>query len=88
LPASAARFPARCLLNGKPIDLTGNADPAALRQRGLAHVPEDRHHVGLVLKFEESENAILGYHNDPLSAKARCSTSMRSAADAKDKIAL
>jgi general nucleoside transport system ATP-binding protein len=25
-------------------------------------VPEDRHHMGLVLPFEESENAILGYH--------------------------
>src|SRR5688500_12212856 len=53
------------LLNESSIDVTGHADPAALRRRGLAHVPEDRHHVGLVLKFEESENAILGYHNDP-----------------------
>ncbi|MFC0804369.1 ABC transporter ATP-binding protein [Ensifer sp. P24N7] len=53
------------LLNGKPVDVTGNADPAKLRDRGLAHVPEDRHHVGLVLKFEECENAILGYHHDP-----------------------
>ncbi len=52
-------------LNGEAIDVTGQADPAELRQRGLAHVPEDRHHVGLVLKFEESENAILGYHDDP-----------------------
>jgi len=52
------------MLNGQPVDVTGHADPAALRTRGLAHVPEDRHHVGLVLKFEESENAILGYHHD------------------------
>ena len=52
-------------LDGKPIDVSGAADPAELRRRGLAHVPEDRHHVGLVLQFEESENAILGYHNDP-----------------------
>ncbi|MFB2552624.1 ABC transporter ATP-binding protein [Ensifer soli] len=51
-------------LAGTPVDVTGAADPAELRRRGLAHVPEDRHHVGLVLKFEESENAILGYHND------------------------
>jgi len=51
-------------LNGTPIDMTGNADPRDLRDRGLAHVPEDRHHVGLVLKFEESENSILGYHHD------------------------
>jgi general nucleoside transport system ATP-binding protein len=37
------------LLNGKPIDVTGTADPGDLRDRGLAHVPEDRHYVGLVL---------------------------------------
>jgi simple sugar transport system ATP-binding protein len=43
----------------------GRADPAQLRHRGVAHVPEDRHHMGLVLKFEEYENAILGYHDDP-----------------------
>lgn len=51
-------------LDGKPIDLTGLADPSELRRRGLAHVPEDRHHVGLVLPFEEYENSILGYHDD------------------------
>ena len=28
-------------------------------------MPEDRHHVGLVLPFEESENSILGYHDKP-----------------------
>jgi ABC-type uncharacterized transport system ATPase subunit len=53
------------LLDGKPIDVTGIADPGELRDRGLAHVPEDRHHVGLVLAFEENENSILGYHDDP-----------------------
>ncbi|MEO9339481.1 ABC transporter ATP-binding protein [Mesorhizobium sp. SB112] len=53
------------LLDEKPIDVTGVADPGELRDRGLAHVPEDRHHVGLVLAFEESENAILGYHDKP-----------------------
>jgi simple sugar transport system ATP-binding protein len=52
-------------LNGVDIAVTGRGDPAALRQRGLAHVPEDRQYTGLVLKFDESENSILGYHNDP-----------------------
>ena len=52
-------------MSRSPIDVTGTADPAELRKRGLAHVPEDRHHVGLVLPFEENENAILGYHDDP-----------------------
>ncbi|MET0169212.1 MAG: ABC transporter ATP-binding protein, partial [Aliihoeflea sp.] len=50
-------------LDGKPIDVTGTADPGELRDRGLAHVPEDRHYVGLVLPFEEYENSILGYHD-------------------------
>jgi simple sugar transport system ATP-binding protein len=50
-------------LDGEPIKVTGHADPGALRERGLAHVPEDRHHVGLVLAFEENENSILGYHD-------------------------
>jgi simple sugar transport system ATP-binding protein len=45
--------------------VTGVADPGELRDRGLAHVPEDRHHVGLVLAFEENENSILGYHDKP-----------------------
>ncbi|WP_041544883.1 MULTISPECIES: ABC transporter ATP-binding protein [Chelativorans] len=56
-------------LDGRPIDLTGAADPSELRARGLAHVPEDRHHMGLVLPFDESENSILGYHRQPKYAK-------------------
>ncbi len=56
----------RVLLDGQLIDITGAADPGELRDRGLAHVPEDRHHMGLVLAFEEYENSILGYHDDPL----------------------
>ncbi len=52
----------RVLLDGQPIHVTGGADPAELRLRGLAHVPEDRHYTGLVLPFEEAENTILGYH--------------------------
>jgi general nucleoside transport system ATP-binding protein len=50
------------LIEGKPVEA---ADPALLRQLGLAHIPEDRHHMGLVLRFEEYENSILGYHHDP-----------------------
>lgn len=50
-------------LDGEPIDVMGKAEPSVLRNRGLAHVPEDRHHMGLVLPFEEQENAILGYHD-------------------------
>ena len=43
------------------VDVT-RANAAQMRARGTAHVPEDRHHMGLVLPFEEYENSILGYH--------------------------
>jgi len=51
----------RILVHGNPV---AEANPALLRRLKLAHVPEDRHHMGLVLPFEERENAILGYHDD------------------------
>lgn len=54
------------LLDGQPID---KADPARLRELGLAHIPEDRHHMGLVLKFEEYENSVLGYHRNSAYSK-------------------
>ncbi|MFD2237912.1 ABC transporter ATP-binding protein [Aureimonas populi] len=57
------------VLNGRDIDPARERDPAELRRLGLAHVPEDRHHMGLVLPFKECENAILGYHRDPAYAK-------------------
>ncbi|MFT3989093.1 ABC transporter ATP-binding protein [Aestuariivirga sp.] len=37
-------------------------DPRYLRQEGLAHVPEDRQHRGLITSFDASESAILGWH--------------------------
>ena len=49
------------MLEGREVSLTGGiADE--LRERRLVHVPEDRHHMGLVLPFEANENAALGYH--------------------------
>jgi len=75
------------MLEGKPVDLTGKADPGELRDRGLAHVPEDRHHVGLVLAFEENENSILGYHDDERYLKGPFLNVDAIRDDAKDKIA-
>ena len=74
-------------LDGRPVDVTGAADPADLRRRGLAHVPEDRHHMGLILPFEEYENSILGYHNDPEYRNGVFLDLKAVEADARDKIA-
>ena len=38
--------------------------PRRLRRLGLAHVPEDRQRVGLVMPFTARESAILGYHDE------------------------
>ncbi len=74
------------MLDGKPIDVVGHADPGELRDRGLAHVPEDRHHVGLVLAFEEAENSILGYHDKPQYLKGPFLNIDAIHADAREKI--
>ena len=51
----------RILLAGEPV---GPGGPGR-RRRGLAHVPEDRRRMGLVMPFEARESAILGYQDDP-----------------------
>jgi len=57
-------------INNETINLgKKHPDPAEMRAKGLGHVPEDRHRMGLVTKFAEYENAILGYHNDPQYSK-------------------
>lgn len=53
-------------LKGQPLDVVRHADPKRIRNSGMAHVPEDRHHMGLVLPFPAKENNILGYQDDPL----------------------
>jgi len=74
------------MLDGKPIHVTGHADPAMLRQRGMAHVPEDRHHMGLVLPFSEKENSILGYQSDETYTSGQFLQMAAIDADARKKI--
>ena len=50
---------------GEVISSEAPSDPAAMRRKGLAHVPEDRHAMGMVLPFTAAESAILGYEDDP-----------------------
>ncbi len=53
-------------LRGEPLPLAGKgADGQTRRSMGIAHVPEDRHHHGLILDFTAWENVAFGYFNDP-----------------------
>ncbi|MBT6415780.1 ABC transporter ATP-binding protein [Candidatus Puniceispirillum sp.] len=47
----------------RKIDATHPLGPAALRDLGIAHVPEDRHRRGIVLNFSAAESMLLG-HSD------------------------
>ena len=51
------------------IELEGQSlaglDVRRRRERGIAHIPEDRHRRGLLLEFGLDENAILGVHYRP-----------------------
>ena len=49
----------RVILNGK--DITGRP-PKELYNLGVAHIPEDRTHMGLVLDMTVAENSVLGLH--------------------------
>ncbi len=53
-------------INGDSIDLTGaKSDGQTRRARGIAHVPEDRQSLGLIMDFMAWENVGFGYHHDP-----------------------
>lgn len=39
--------------------------PTQIKALGVAHVPEDRHAVGMILPFSAAESAILGYESLP-----------------------
>jgi len=45
-------------------------DPRQLKEKGLAHVPEDRQRMGLVTDFKAYENLIFGYHDQEPYSKS------------------
>jgi general nucleoside transport system ATP-binding protein len=60
----------RITLNGADLPLSGAyANGQARRHAGIAHVPEDRQHLGLIMDFTAWENVALGYHNEPAYQK-------------------
>ncbi len=61
-----ARATGRITLNGADLPLSGRgADGQSRREAGIAHVPEDRQHYGLIMDFAAWENVAFGYHNAP-----------------------
>ncbi|HFQ14858.1 MAG TPA: ABC transporter ATP-binding protein, partial [Rhodobacteraceae bacterium] len=76
----------RIRINDRIISAARPADPARIRNWGVAHVPEDRHRMGLVIPFEESENSILGYQDDEMFRKGPFMDLEAVRADAMDKI--
>ena len=57
-------------LNGRELDLTGrHSDGQSRRRDGIAHVPEDRQHLGMIMDFSAWENVAFGYHHDPAYQK-------------------
>ena len=60
------RATGRITLNGADLPLTGaGSDGQSRRAAGIAHVPEDRQHYGLIMDFTAWENVAFGYHNAP-----------------------
>ena len=56
----------RIRLKGRDIPLSGRrANGLARRKQGIAHVPEDRQRLGLIMDFMAWENTCFGYHDDP-----------------------
>ena len=54
------------VMNGADLPLSGaGADGQARRAAGIAHVPEDRQALGLIMDFSAWENVAFGYHNAP-----------------------
>lgn len=60
------RATGKITLNGQELPLSGaGADGRSRRAAGVAHVPEDRQHLGLIMDFAAWENVAFGYHDAP-----------------------
>ena len=58
------RATGRVNMNGEELPLSGAAaNGQTRREAGIAHVPEDRQSLGLIMDFTAWENVAFGYHN-------------------------
>ena len=55
----------RLRMNGEELDIGKTANPGMRRHRGIAHVPEDRHRMGMIMSNMAWENTFFGYQDDP-----------------------
>ena len=56
----------RIVMNGTDLPVAGAAaNGQTRREAGIAHVPEDRQVLGLIMDFAAWENVAFGYHNAP-----------------------
>ena len=62
----------RIWINGEEIQCSGpKCDAGTRRAFGVAHVPEDRQRLGLIMDFFAWENMAFGYHNEPCYNRSR-----------------
>jgi simple sugar transport system ATP-binding protein len=74
-------------VNGQAIALSGPDCTGQSRRRiGIGHVPEDRHHEGLILPYTAWENACFGYHRDPSYQSGLLMNNAAIRADAQGKM--
>ena len=58
------------LFDEKISDQDNYLNPRDLKEKGLAHIPEDRQRMGLVTEFKAHENLIFGYHHQEPYSKS------------------
>ncbi len=58
------------LFDDKISDQDNYLNPRDLKEKGLAHIPEDRQRMGLVTEFKAHENLIFGYHHQEPYSKS------------------
>jgi len=77
----------RVALNGAALDLAGrHAGARSRRARGIAHVPEDRQRLGLIMDFMAWEDIAFGYHHDPAYNRGALMDNAAVRRDAEGKI--
>lgn len=76
----------RLVVNGHNVTAAKPLPPAKMRAAGVAHIPEDRHKMGLVGTFCADETFILGCHQNPLYNRGLLNEPAAISRDCADKM--